>query len=149
MYGINEIIKSLEEIINETSHNLKLISEEEFNKKEFQHKWSKKEVLGHLIDSAHNNIQRFIRGQYEKNPKIVYDQDLWVSLNNYQNSLNWELVDLWKLLNRQIIQILKSINTNNLKSTCDIGNNIQDIKSIQWLVEDYVEHLKHHLKQLM
>ncbi len=43
----------------------------------FPNKWSKKEIIGHLINSATNNHQRFVRCQFETIPKIVYDQNKW------------------------------------------------------------------------
>ena len=147
MYSISNVIDNLKEIIDENATNFKLISDEEFRNKELEDKWSKREVLGHLIDSAQNNIQRFIRGQYEKSPKLIYDQDLWVIFNQYMEYDNRELIDLWTLLNRQIIHILKHIPSEKLTATCDIGESEHDFKNLQWLAEDYVAHLKHHISQ--
>ena len=106
-------------------------------------KWSKKEILGHLVDSAQNNLRRFIVAQYEENPKIVYSQDDWVRINNYQNSNLQELVQLWDLINRRIVAVLK--NTRNGERICDTG----ELHSIQWLASDYIKHMKHHLHQIL
>src|SRR5215218_10658155 len=71
--------------------------------KPLPNKWSKRELIGHLIDSAQNNIRRFIVAQYEDNPKIKYQQENWVRINNYQEFDLDELVQLWFLLNKQIV----------------------------------------------
>src|SRR5437867_11378164 len=105
---MKDVIEELRGIIEEYSMKISLINEAEFSAKPLPNKWSKKEVLGHLIDSAHNNIRRFICGQYETvPPKIVYDQDQWVDLNNYRNVPSREVIELWLLANNRIISILE------------------------------------------
>jgi hypothetical protein len=66
-------------------------------------KWSKKEIIGHLCDSAFTNIRRFVVTQYKENENIVYDQNAWVKAQNYQNVPTSELINLWKALNYQIV----------------------------------------------
>jgi hypothetical protein len=66
-------------------------------------KWSKKEIIGHLIDSAQVNLQRFVRCTYEENFKLIYAQDEWVAAAHYQDAEVKEILDLWILLNWQII----------------------------------------------
>jgi DinB superfamily len=72
----------LENIINFHLSNLKDITEEEYSFKPSPAKWSKKEILGHLIDSAQSNIRRFVVAQYEENPFIKYNQDKWVAIKS-------------------------------------------------------------------
>jgi hypothetical protein len=104
-------------------------------------KWSKKEILGHLIDSAQNNIRRFIVAQYENSPHIVYKQVEWVNLNAYQEAETKQLIQLWYLLNKQLCRILRVIPEKNYQNTCLT----QESHSLEWLAEDYFKHLKHHL----
>ncbi len=108
-------------------------------------KWSKKEIMGHLIDSAQNNIRRFIVTPYEDIPTIVYKQDDWVRINNYQSASLEELIQLWYLLNRQIVSILKNISDDSLQRTCQTDS----IHNIEWLAKDYIKHMKHHLHQVL
>jgi len=111
-------------------------------------KWSKKEILGHLIDSALNNIQRFIRAQYQNTPHIVYHQDHWVQLQHYQ-SVDWnQMVDLWKQLNQQTLHIWKNIPVENLHMVCDTGKEGTEIHDLEFLIKDYNDHLEHHLGQI-
>src|SRR5438105_4052486 len=97
-------IQQLEHIVPQYSKLLKEKPVEEMETKPSPAKWSRKEQLGHLLDSAQNNIRRFIEAQYQQQaPTIVYNQDEWVRLNNYQSWSVDELISLWILLNRQIL----------------------------------------------
>lgn len=108
-------------------------------------KWSKKEIIGHLIDSASNNIQRIIRAQYETDPSISYDQNQWVRLNGYQYTDLPSLVNLWLLLNERLLMIIGRMPADNLAKTCLVDG--KDF-SLEWLIEDYIRHLEHHLNQI-
>jgi len=81
---MNETIQQLQAIIAKYTPLLKAVKEDAWRIKPLPGKWSKAEELGHLIDSAQNNIRRFIVGQYEEQPHIVYKQDEWVKISNYQ-----------------------------------------------------------------
>lgn len=108
-------------------------------------KWSKKEILGHLVDSAQNNIRRFIVAQYEDSPLIVYNQDKWVVYNGYQDWPLKNIIDLWNLLNRQIVDIWKKMPAGAEYRNC----RTQELHSIEWLAGDYIKHLRHHLHQVL
>jgi hypothetical protein len=112
-------------------------------------KWSKAEIAGHLVDSALNNIQRFIRAQHEAAPNIFYDQNEWVRLQNYQQVEKQDVVQLWALLNRQICRVISNIPAEKLHSPCyfKINGEIQTV-ALSYVIEDYVAHLKHHLGQM-
>lgn len=146
---MGKITRELQEIISDFSIRIKAINTIEFNAKPILNKWSKKEVLGHLIDSAHNNLRRFVVGQYEQQPNIVYDQDFWVSANHYQNMPDADILSLWQLLNERIIAVLNNIPVENYQRTCDTGKVSPSIHAVQWIAADYVKHLKHHLNQII
>jgi len=111
-------------------------------------KWSKKEILGHLIDSAINNIQRFTEIQtFEKPYKIrSYNPDDLVKSNDYQNKNNQELLDLWINLNLHILHIAKNQTNETLKYQLVLPNG--KLSDLQYLIEDYFDHLYHHLNQI-
>ncbi len=145
----NTII-DLSKIINDCSLKISSIPESEFSKKTQPNKWSKKEVLGHLIDSAQNNLRRFICGQYEFVPsKIVYDQERWVEMNNYQQTKNEEVIALWVLMNKRILAVLEKMPASAYTKTSDTGKESVALHSLEWLAEDYVKHLKHHVNQII
>ncbi len=143
-------VQELDQIIIQFKNKINAFSEAEFAAKPLPNKWSKKEVLGHLIDSAHNNLRRFICGQYETTPsKIAYDQDFWVAANNYQHLGKEDVIQLWVLINKQISSVLLQMNTSNYNKVADTGKTEVKLYSLQFLAEDYVRHLKHHLNQII
>jgi hypothetical protein len=146
---MEKITTELQQIITNYATRIALISNDEFNAKPNPDKWSKKEVLGHLIDSAQNNLRRFVVGQYEDQPNIVYDQDFWVNASNYQHMQDGDIVVLWKLLNERIIAVLKNMPVENYDRLCNTGKTAPSYHSLQWLAGDYVKHLKHHLNQII
>jgi hypothetical protein len=143
---IEEALLKLEYLINYAMNQLHDISEEEMSKKVSLEKWSKKEIIGHLIDSATNNHQRFVRAQFEVNPEIIYDQNKWNSFNFYQDIESAHLVKFWAIYNRQLIEIIKRIPKENWLNQVKIGENLL---TLEFILVDYVEHLEHHLKQLI
>ena len=110
-------------------------------------KWVKKEILGHLIDSAANNHQRFVRAQLA-NPFTGpgYDQQAWVLLHRYRERPWADLVDLWLTLNRHVAAVIEAAPAEKLQTPCLIGDHEQT--SLEWWMRDYLRHLKHHLEQL-
>jgi hypothetical protein len=108
-------------------------------------KWSKKQVIGHLIDSAQNNLRRFVVAQYEEKPHIVYNQDEWVRICDHQHAGIHDLIDLWVLLNKQILTIWKNMPEEKMEALCQT----QDSHTLEWLAADYNKHLRHHLHYLL
>ncbi|MCK1981476.1 MULTISPECIES: DinB family protein [Peribacillus] len=121
------------------------MTEKELNHRPTPHKWSKKEILGHLCDSALNNMNRFIKIQYEEQPYVIqtYNQEQWVLVQNYQERPMDEIVNLFCSLNKQIIHIITNTPNDRLSILCDIGNN--QLQSLEWLIKDYLEHMEHHI----
>jgi hypothetical protein len=112
-------------------------------------KWSKKEELGHLIDSALNNLRRFIVSQHEHDPRIIYAQEEWVRLNSYNTQPVLHLAEMWLLLNRQIVHVLSTMPEHAAQRTCNTGFEKPVLHSLHWLAEDYIKHLLHHLHHLL
>jgi hypothetical protein len=138
---MKSIAAELEKIISLHLPNLKEITEDEYSFKPSPAKWSKKEILGHLIDSAHSNIRRFVVAQYEENPAIRYNQDKWVAIAGYQQWDTNEIINLWYLLNKQVCHILNNTPEDMYQRTSQTGT----LHTIKWLAADYVKHLRHHL----
>jgi hypothetical protein len=143
---MQSIVKELRDIVTTFSKRIHGIPDAEFSAKPLPRKWSKKEVLGHLIDSAQNNLRRFIVAQYEDVPsKIVYDQDFWVASNNYQNVPKDEIVILWTLMNFRIAAVLENMPESNYKKE----SMTSALHTLEFLADDYVKHMKHHLNQII
>ncbi|HJY13320.1 MAG TPA: DinB family protein [Flavobacterium sp.] len=111
-------------------------------------KWSKKEILGHLIDSAIHNLVRFTEINYAAKPyrHRPYNQIDLVNLNQYQTKDINELNQLWLSLNRQIIRIMKSVDENALDYKIILSD--ESVIDLRFLMTDYVEHLEHHINQI-
>ena len=138
-------IRQLEQIVIDYTPQLQQLSETELSFKPAPAKWSRKEVLGHLIDSAQTNIRRFVIAQYEDKPKIVYAQDNWVIAANYQNYHPADLIALWGLLNKHICIVLKNMPDGGEEKEVLT----QELHTIEWLAADYNKHLLHHLHVLL
>lgn len=121
------------------------IDDDTFNQKT-KDKWSKKEIIGHLIDSATNNHQRFVRAQFEEKPNIAYDQNNWNRYNYYQEIDKKQIIDFWTVYNKQILELVSRISQDNLQRECLVGG--QSL-TIEFLINDYITHLEHHLGQVV
>ena len=143
-------ITELNSLVESFAAKVNAIPDSDFSAKPLPKKWSKKEVLGHLIDSGQNNLRRFIVGQYEGTPpKIVYEQDFWVASNGYQKMDKDSVIRLWRLVNQQIATTLQNMPSENYSKKCDTGKNEVSLKTLEWLADDYVKHMKHHLNQII
>jgi len=110
-------------------------------------KWSRKEILGHLIDSAANNHQRFIRAQLGGEIKLPgYEQEAWVHAQDYANEPWDNLVQLWKSYNLHLYHVGTKIPSERLNSICFIGTD--EPVTLEFLFTDYVRHVRHHLEQI-
>ena len=109
--------------------------------------WSPKEVLGHLIDSAANNQQRFVRAQ-EKDALSLpgYEQNHWVRSQGY-NDADWpHLVALWTHLNLHLADVIARIPIDRYSVPCTIGESAP--VTLEFVIVDYLNHLKHHMPQI-
>ena len=107
-------------------------------------RWTSKEVIGHLIDSAANNHQRFVRVQFVTGEFVFpkYEQNEWIRAQHY-NEVPWpELLDLWERYNRHLAHVIRQVPAEALPTVCRIGP--YDSVTLQFLIEDYVVHLNHH-----
>lgn len=138
-------LHDLQDILTAYPAQLNAIPEGDFAAKPAPLKWSKKEIAGHLIDSAQNNLRRFITGQYEETPHIVYDQNFWVTANAYQRYSKSNIINLWRLVNQQIVHVLANMPAENYRRECKTN----EVHTLEWVASDYVKHLKHHLNQII
>ena len=145
---MKEDIQKLKSILEETPKSLSKISESESSAKESPGKWSKKEILGHLIDSASNNHQRFVRMQTNNVISFpAYQQESWVSVQHYQEEPWKELVHFWERYNQHIVHILTHIPSDKWDNHCIIGTDPP--RTMSHLVQEYIKHLEHHLTQIV
>jgi hypothetical protein len=111
-------------------------------------KWTNKQIIGHLIDSAHINLQRFVRCTYEEGFKLIYFQEEWVAAQHYEQADITELLKLWELVNRQIVRVLANYPADRARVKCDNGRYEPSLNTVAFLADDYIVHMQHHLNQL-
>lgn len=138
----------IEEIIKETKKLHMININWDYGYKSSTDKWSKSEILGHLIDSAINNIKRFTESQFSDTPYLVsaYNQDELVKINKYQERKFEDLLKLWCQLNKQVAFIFKDVSEEQLKTKINLYD--LSICDLEFLIEDYITHMKHHLNQI-
>ncbi|WP_412984403.1 DinB family protein [Pontimicrobium sp. IMCC45349] len=146
---MTETVNKLEQLLFDGLEYIAQASEAELSYKVSAKKWSKKEILGHLIDSGVNNLQRFTEIQFNNKPYSIkkYNQNELVKINNYQNSDTTALAEFWKAINTRIIFIIKNQTEKTLHYKVKLEKDT--ITNLRFLIKDYVEHLEHHLKQIM
>ncbi|OXB00239.1 DinB family protein [Flavobacterium pectinovorum] len=111
-------------------------------------KWSKKEILGHLVDSAIHNLVRFTEINYVEKPyrHRPYNQIDLVNLNQYQIMDIHDLTELWLSINKQIVRLMKSVDEKALDYKIILSD--ESVIDLRYLMTDYVDHLEHHIRQL-
>jgi hypothetical protein len=146
---VTQISIELLKIIDEAFEKFKLIPEKEWSARPSPEQWSKKEVIGHLIDSAANNHIRFVRAQLAQNEFVglSYEQSFFVSAQQYQQRGHTELIELWLAYNRHLAHVIRHIDSTKFNVLCKIGQN--EPVTLLFVVEDYIGHIKHHLKQII
>jgi len=109
--------------------------------------WTRKQIVGHLMDSAANNRQRFVRASTEgRYTGPEYPQDAWVAAHGYTHH-SWEtLLRWWDVEHEILVSIVGGIPENRLENPCTVGEDAQ--VTLRFLIEDYVRHQKWHLEQI-
>ncbi len=136
------------EIVDRAEPRLRGIRDVEAGERSSAEKWSRKETLGHLIDSAANNHQRFIRCLLEDGLAFPgYVQTEWVGQQAYAEE-SWDLlVGLWSAFNRHLAHVVSRVPRGKLASLCRIGGGSP--VTLGFLIDDYMTHMKHHLEQIL
>lgn len=122
-------------------------------------KWSPREIIGHLVDSASNNHQRFVRAAWQNDLVFQgYEQDRWVALQDYQHASWTELLTLWLTFNRHIARVMSAIPVD-VRRRVHTRHNLDEIAwravpanepaTLDYFMDDYVGHLEHHLRQVL
>ncbi len=110
-------------------------------------KWSPKEILGHLVDSAANNLQRFVRAQLADRLDFPgYEQDGWVRVQGWADADWGETLALWRALNAHIARVVARIPAAKMETPCRIGDG--EPMALRSVIQGYVKHVEHHLAQV-
>ena len=138
----------LARILATTPLRLADISDAEASQPPVPGHWSKKEILGLVIDSASNNHQRFVRAQLAHTFEgLSYAQESWVAVQFYATESWPDLVNLWLLYNRHLLHIIRTMQDSSLPVPCSIGGSAP--VPLSEVITSYVDHLEHHLSQIL
>jgi hypothetical protein len=156
---MSTVESELRQIVAAITPRLLALPDSEAGKAPLPGKWSPKQVIGHLIDSASNNHQRFVRAQFKDDLIFPgYEQDAWVEAQRYDSAPWPELVGLWQLYNLHLARLieatpasirLESRDRHNLHELAWQPIPERQTTTLEYFMADYVEHLKHHLAQVL
>jgi DinB family protein len=144
---MKELSEKLVQAVKSAEVRLRKVSEAESSTPVLKGGWSRKQVLGHLIDSASNNHQRFVRAALQGSLEFPrYDQDGCVRVQAVQGAPWPLLVTLWTDYNLYLAHVIAHLPASNLEAPCRIGEDKP--VTLRFLAEDYLTHLLHHLGQI-
>lgn len=139
----NDLLSALK-----VADRLRTIDDSAASKRPAPGKWSKKEIIGHLIDSAANNHQRFVRLQLGARIDLPgYDGDEWVRVQRYQERPWQDIIELWVTYNAQLATLIRDVDKGALKHVWHTPDG-KDL-DLEFIMRDYVVHLRHHLEQVL
>jgi DinB superfamily len=157
--GINDFLLEYRKIVENSAARLLEMSEEQSKVAKYPGKWSAKEIIGHLIDSAANNHQRFVRAQFSDELIFQgYDQAEWVKVQHYIDESWHQLIQLWKHYNLHLTHLISAIPEQKLTQSRSLHNldriawetvDKKQQATLEYFVRDYVGHLRHHLAQIL
>jgi len=156
--AIRDALEDFGRTIEEAAARLLLITEAESEARRAAGKWSRKEILGHLIDSAANNHARFVEAQAKEDMVFSgYEQESWVALQHYQEASWPALVNLWQAYNLHLLHVVSHIPQERLQQPRHphtlhrIAWQLVDESepaTLEYLIRDYIAHMKNHLRQI-
>ena len=144
---MKELSKKLLGVVEAAEPKLREISEAESETPALPGKWSRKQLFGHLIDSASNNHQRFVRASLQPSLEFPgYDQEGNVKVQAVQEADWTVLISLWAAYNRYLAHVIAHLPPSKLKTVCRIGSG--EPVTLEFVATDYLTHLLHHLEQI-
>src|SRR5688572_3134933 len=158
-HTFSEFLNDFRQMLELSSTRLMEIPETASQISRREGEWSPKQIIGHLIDSAANNHQRFVRAQFSDD--LVhdgYEQDDWVRVQRYNEAPWSQLIQLWKLYNLHLAHVMAAMPEQELTRVRE-KHSLDQIAwqtvdkttpaTLEYLVRDYVAHMKSHLNQIL
>ena len=144
--------------VRETARRLAGVSDDDAARRPAPGKWSAKEIIGHLVDSASNNHQRFVRARWQEDLVFAgYEQEAWVEAQRYRDAPWVELLDLWRAYNLHLARVMAAV-PDAVRLRAHTRHNLDQLAfkpvasgepaTLDYFMRDYVDHLHHHLRQI-
>ncbi len=155
---MSDWLEDFRHTVEHASGALLEIPEEQAATAQVANKWSPKQIIGHLIDSAANNHQRFVRAQFTDDLLCpTYEQEAWVESQHYNDEPWAQLVQLWRQYNLHLAHVMSAApeatrtqprSKHNLDLVAWQTVSSSEPVTLEYLMRDYIGHLKHHLRQI-
>ena len=149
MDNLDEVASQIVQAVNLAVERWCDVPEERLRYRPSAESWSSKEIVGHLIDSASNNHQRFVRLQLTEQltfPDYGQDNIHWVKIQGYQDRPWTQLLELWRHFNKQLAYIMRSVDPLCLSHVWQVDSKTGI--TLFDLMTDYLRHLEDHLNQI-
>ena len=156
---MDDFIDDFRRLVERSTEALLAISEADSARRPAPGKWSPKEIVGHLIDSASNNHQRFVRAPFKDDLIFPgYDQEAWVAAQRYQEAPWPALVELWRAFNLHLARVmaatpeaarLREHRRHNFHQIAWQTVPEDEPTTLDYFMRDYVTHLRHHLGPIL
>ncbi|HUJ21202.1 MAG TPA: DinB family protein [Bryobacteraceae bacterium] len=141
------IAAELDRMVESARDRLLAMGEDDAARRPAAESWAKKEILGHLIDSAANNHQRFVRLQAASGLVFPsYQQNDWVRIQHYAARPWRDLVELWLAYNRHLAHVMRH---TDAEAASHIWKSPAGDRNLSFVMDDYMSHLRHHLDQIL
>lgn len=147
-YVVTPAIEKLKQLLVEFPEKAARVSAYSWQYKRDAYSWSAKEVLGHLVDSALANLQRFVRAQFQSAPQIRYDQNNWVLSQYWQDRPVEDILELWIVVNKQLAHVWGQLPRASYTKEVNVGSTEVVLMQLSELIEDYIQHMESHLEQI-
>ena len=146
---LTDTVSELKVLLQSVPRSFLTLNSNELVQPRMEGKWSRLQILGHLCDSALHNVSRFVQMQHQTEPLFItpYHQDQWVESQQYISAPIEEVLNLWISLNQSVIRVLSSMPETGESPTCILPDG--SVVTMEWLAQDYVQHLQHHLQQIL
>jgi hypothetical protein len=156
---MKDYVEEFSQLVEGAYSELAALSDQQSAQRTASGGWSPREIIGHLIDSASVNHQRFVRAQFQGNLVFPpYSQEDWVKVQQYQDAPWQELLHLWRGFNRHLVRVMASI-PEEVRNREHVEHSLDQISwkkvpagqatTLDYMMEDYVGHLKSHLRQIL
>lgn len=155
----NDYVEELRDTVARAIPALACVGDDASAKRPAPGKWSPREIIGHLIDSASNNHRRFVLANWQDDLIFQgYAQDDWVAAQCYQDAGWEELIMLWASFNLHLARVMAAV-PEAVRTRVHHRHNLDQIAfqpvpagnpaTLDYFMRDYVAHLKHHLRQIL
>jgi hypothetical protein len=139
-----ELSARLEGVVTAAMVWLSALSDAKASAPESAGKWNAKQVIGHLTDSAVNNLGRIVRIQIASGMTLPgYEQEEWVTLQHYAEREWPKVLEVWAALNGHVAWTVAHVDKVKLGDKAEVAGSEL---TLGFLIEDYIAHIEHHMR---